>query len=158
MRILKYLLLMVLTAATTWPVLAGEVAYPNGFRQWQHVKSMVLKPGHPLYDAVGGMHHIYANDKALKGYRAGRFADGSVIVFDLFEAVDQDNAVAEGGRKAVLVMVRNHKAFKASDGWGYEIFDATTRKGSLDAKGQADCHACHQSQKGKDFVFSAWRD
>ncbi len=158
MHILKYPAFLALTAAVAWPALAGEVAYPNGFRQWQHVKSMVLKPGHPLYDAVGGMHHIYANGKAVKGYQAGRFPDGSVIVFDLFEAVDKDNAVAEGGRKAVLVMARNSKEFKANDGWGYQIFDARTRKGSLDAKGQADCHACHQSQKDKDFVFSAWRD
>lgn len=157
MRILKGLTLIALVAAAL-PLQAGDVAYPNGFRQWQHVKSMVLKPGHPLYDAVGGMHHIYANAKAEKGYKAGRFADGSVIVFDLFEAIDKDNAVAEGGRKAVVVMAKNSKQFKANDGWGYEVFDAKTKKGSLDAKGQADCHACHQAQKAQDFVFSTWRD
>ncbi len=145
-------------AATSAAAVAGEMSYPQGFRQWGHVKSMVLKPGHPLYDAVGGMHHIYANPKAMQGYKSGRFADGSVIVFDLFEAVDKDNAVSEGKRKAVVVMARNARAYKANDGWGYEVFDAQTRKGSLDAKAQADCHACHRSQQEKDFVFSAIRD
>ncbi len=158
MRAFNSLILAVVALTTSVPAVAGEVAYPNGFRQWGHVKSMVLKPGHPLYDAVGGMHHIYANPKAMQGYKSGKFADGSVIVFDLFEAIDKDNAVAEGKRKAVVVMARNGKAHKANDGWGYEVFDAQTKKGSLDAKGQADCHACHTSQKDKDFVFSAMRD
>lgn len=158
MRALNTLILAAVTASVSMTAIAGEVAYPNGFRQWGHVKSMVLKPGHPLYDAVGGMHHIYANPKAMQGYKAGKFADGSVIVFDLFEAVDKDNAVSEGKCKAVVVMARNAKAHTANDGWGYEVFDAQTKKGSLDAKAQADCHACHRSQQDKDFVFSALRD
>ena len=140
------------------PANASELAFPKGFNQWQHVKSMVLKPGHPLYEAVGGMHHIYGNATAIKGYRAGKFADGSVIVFDLFEAVDQDNAVAEGVHKAVVVMARDRKAFKATDRWGYQAFDPKTGKGSLDAKAQGECHACHTSQKDRDFVFSALRN
>lgn len=137
---------------------ADHLAYPEGFRNWTHVKSMTINKGHPLYDAVGGMHHIYANKKAMAGYKAGKFADGSVIVFDLFEAVDKDNAVSEGARKAVVVMQKNRKAFKATGGWGYEVFDAGSRKGSLNAKAAADCHACHTSRKDKDFVFSTLRD
>lgn len=158
MRTLNCLMLAVVAVTASVPAVAGEVAYPNGFRQWGHVKSMLLKPGHPLYDAVGGMHHIYANPKAMQGYKSGKFADGSVIVFDLFEAIDKDNAVSEGKRKAVVVMVRHGKAHKANDGWGYQVFDPQSKKGSLDAKGQADCHACHRSQQDKDFVFSALRD
>jgi hypothetical protein len=151
---------IVLAAATaiSFASFAAELPYPAGFRQWQHVKSMVLNPGHPLYDAVGGMHHLYANDKALKGYAAGKFADGAVIVFDLYAAVDKDNAISEGAHKAVLVMARDHKKYKNTDGWGYQVFDPQTKKGSLDAKGQADCHACHVAQKDKDFVFSSLRD
>lgn len=150
--------LILAAAALSAPLSAAELAYPKDFRQWQHVKSMVINPGHALYDAVGGIHHIYANGKALKGYRSGRFADGAVIAFDLFEAVDKDHAVAEGKRKAVVVMARDSKKFAATDGWGYEVFDPATRKGSLDAKAQADCHACHQAQKDRGFVFSALRD
>jgi hypothetical protein len=155
---MKKIALAAALAAVAAGAFAGDakVAYPDGFRDWKHVKSMVINKGHPLFDAVGGMHHIYANKKALDGYKKGKFADGSVIVFDLFEAVDKDNAVAEGNRKAVVVMIKNAKAFKATDGWGYEVF--ADRKGTLDAKAQADCHACHTSQKGKDFVFSALRD
>jgi hypothetical protein len=146
-------------AATVLPIAAfADVAYPDGFRDWKHVKSMVINKGHPLYDAVGGIHHIYGNKTAIKGYTAGKFADGSVIAFDLFEAVDKDNAVSEGGRKAVVVMARDSKKFKATDGWGYQVFDPKSKKGGLDAKAQGECHACHMAQKDKDFVFSALRD
>lgn len=159
MHTLKVLTMFVIAAVATLPAQAGDVAHPEKFRQWDHVKSMVLKPGHPLYDAVGGVHHLYANPKAVQGYRAGgRFADGSVIVFDLFEAVDQDNAVTEGKRKAVLVMSRDARRHAATDGWGYAMFAPGKQQNSLDAKGQQECHACHQSRKDSGFVFSAWRD
>ncbi|MFO1287321.1 MAG: hypothetical protein U1F49_12855 [Rubrivivax sp.] len=29
------------------------------------------QPGHPLAEAFGGIHHLYANGKALAGYKAG---------------------------------------------------------------------------------------
>ena len=148
---------LVLLAASTFAI-AADVSYPEKFRDWKHVKSMVLNQGHPLFEAVGGMHHIYANPKALAGYKAGKFADGAVIVFDLFEAIDKDNAVSEGARKAVVVMAKDKRKFKATDGWGYQVFDPKSGKGGLDAKAQADCHACHVSQKNKDYVFSAPRD
>lgn len=135
-----------------------QVRYPTGYRTWQHVKSMVLNKGHPLFEAVGGLHHIYANPKALQGYKARTFPDGSVIVFDLFEAVDQDNAISEGVRKAVVVMERDARRFKATDGWGYQVFEPVTRKATLDAKGAADCAACHASQKATGYVFSVRRD
>jgi len=155
---LKSLALATLALAASLPAVAADVAYPDGFRQWDHVKSMIINKGHPLHDAVGGMHHIYGNPKAIKGYKAGKFADGSVITFDLFEAIDKDNAVSEGGRKAVVVMAKDSKKFKDTNGWGYQVFDPKTKKGGLDAKAQADCHACHVAQKDKDFVFSALRD
>lgn len=155
----KQLLAVAALAASCAAFADTGVAYPAKYRADVHVKSMVINPGHPLYGAVGGMHHIYANGKAMAGYKAGgKFPDGAVITFDLFEAVDKDNAVAEGARKAVIVMQRDSKKFKATDGWGYQVFDPATRKGQLDAKAAADCHACHQSQKDHGFVFSRLRD
>jgi len=62
------------------------VPYPEGYRQWTHVKSMTINPGHPLHAAFGGIHHLYANKKAEMGCTTGKFADSSVIAFDLLEA------------------------------------------------------------------------
>jgi hypothetical protein len=137
---------------------AAEVAYPQGYRGWTHVKSMVINPGHPLHEAFGGIHHIYANVKAMQGYRSGRFADGSVIVFDLLEANSADNAVQEGKRKVVGVMAKNARRHAATGGWGYEGFkgDSTTER-AVGANAATACHACHTAQKDKDFVFSAYR-
>lgn len=150
---------LTLCLTLAFPALAGpEVKYPEGFRAWKHVKSMTINKGHPLYDAVGGLHHIYANREALKGYQTRKFADGAVIVFDLFESVDKDNAVSEGARKAVVVMERNAKRFAATSGWGYQVFDPKTRKGTIDAKGAAGCAGCHAAQKDAGYVFSALRD
>jgi hypothetical protein len=93
---LKQSALVVALATAAVSTSAADVAYPEKFRDAKHVKSMVINNGHPLYNAVGGMHHIYGNAKAIAGYKAGKFGNGSVITFDLFEAVDKDNAVSEG--------------------------------------------------------------
>lgn len=35
---------------------SGGVDYPEDYRSWSHVKSMIILPGHPLEDPFGGMH------------------------------------------------------------------------------------------------------
>jgi hypothetical protein len=158
---MKHSVLALMATLAAAPALAADasaVAYPEAYRSWDHVKSMVINKGHPLYDAVGGIHSVYANPSAIKGYKAGkRFADGSVIVFDLFEAVDKDNAVSEGDRKAVIVMAKDSKKYGDTNGWGYQVFDPKTKKGTIDATAASDCHACHTQVKDQDYVFSAWR-
>src|SRR5215471_4273123 len=88
------------------PATADEppaVPFPEGYRDWHHVKSMVILPGHPLYDGLGGVHHIYANDKALSGYRNHSFPNGSVLVVDFFQEQQVENTITEGARKFVAV-------------------------------------------------------
>lgn len=140
------------------PAAAGDVPYPEGYRGWHHVKSMVIQPGHGLYDAFGGIHHVYANPKAMQGYRAGRFPDGAVIVFDLLEAPSAGGAVTEGPRKVVGVMHKDAKRHAGTGGWGFEGFKGDSRSeravGSDAAKA---CFACHAPQKDRDYVFSTLR-
>jgi hypothetical protein len=136
----------------------AQVPYPEGYRDWHHVKSMVINPGHPLYEAFGGIHHLYANKKALEGYRKGRFPDGAVIVFDLLEAKNADNAITEGPRKVVGVMHKDSKKFAKTGGWGFEGFkgDSKTER-AVGNKAETACYACHTAQKDKDYVFSQLR-
>ena len=94
----------------------SEVPYPTGYRDWSHIKSMVIEEGHPLFEAFGGIHHIYANDEAVTGYQDGRFPDGAVIAFDLLEAVRADNAVTEGARKVLGV---NAQGLGTLSGYGW---------------------------------------
>jgi hypothetical protein len=156
---MKKLPIIVLLAAA--PALAADpaVPYPTGYRSWTHVKSMVIQQGHPLADAFGGIHHIYANDKAMQGYRKGApFADGSIIVFDLLEARSGGGAIEEGPRKVVGVMMKDAKRWKATGGWGFEGFkgDSTTER-AVGADAKTACFDCHTQQKGHDYVFSTWR-
>ncbi len=158
------------TKAAAWIALAGaftvsalaaapEVPYPAGYRGWHHVKSMVIEAGHPLFASFGGMHHLYANDKAVEGYRSGRFPDGAVIVFDLLEATHADHAMTEGERKVVGVMRKDAQAYAATGGWGFEGFgggDPARRVVGADAA--SACFGCHQPQKDRDYVFSQLRD
>jgi hypothetical protein len=150
------LLLSALCAFAITVDAADPVPYPKGYRNWTHVKSMVINPGHPLYDAFGGIHHLYANKPALAGYRSGKFADGSVIVFDLLDANAGGNAVQEGSRKVVGVMRKDAAKYGATGGWGFEAFKAG--KPVVGGNAAKACFECHTSQKERDYVFSTWRD
>jgi len=134
------------------------VPYPEGYRQWTHVKSMTINPGHPLYGAFGGIHHLYANKKAEMGYTTGKFADGSVIAFDLLETNAADHAVQEGARKVLGVMHKDSKKYKDTGGWGFEGFkgDSKTER-AVGNNAATACYQCHTSQKSSDFVFSKFR-
>ncbi len=156
---MKKLLLCLALAAT--PALAADpsVPYPNGYRDWTHVKSLVIQQGHPLFEAFGGIHHIYANDKAMQGYRkGGAFPDGAVIIFDLLDVKSGGSAIEEGARKVVGVMMKDAKRWKDTGGWGFEGFkgDSKTER-AVGANAKTACFECHAPQKARDYVFSAWR-
>jgi hypothetical protein len=133
------------------------VSYPRGYRQWFHVKSMVLQPGHPLYEGFGGIHHVYANAKAKKGLETGRYEDGAVLVFDLFEAPSEGNAITEGARKVLAVMEKNSKRFGETGGWGFEGFAGGDPNKRVVSNAKEQCFTCHASQEAKGYVFSTWR-
>ncbi|MCB1800186.1 MAG: cytochrome P460 family protein [Gammaproteobacteria bacterium] len=158
---MKSLIPAMLGMVCTIAALADDnaVPYPEGYRDWHHVKSMLIEQGHPLHAAFGGIHHIYANDKALAGYRAGQFADGAVIIFDLLETTDADHAITEGPRKVVGVMHKDVDRFASTGGWGFEGFaggDPARRVVGRDAA--TACFACHEPQRERDYLFSQLRD
>lgn len=145
--------------AASMPAHAADVPYPAGYRNWTHVKSMAIHPGHPLYESFGGIHHLYGNTKAIEGYKSGRFKDGSVIVFDLLEANTSGNALTEGKRKIVGVMHRDARKFAATGGWGFEGFVAgDPGQRAVGANAKTACFDCHAPQKDHGYVFSAWRE
>ena len=158
---MKTLALAFLGLGLTAAALAAdpEVPYPAGYRDWHHVKSMVIEEGHPLYSAFGGIHHIYANDLALQGYRAEVFPDGAIIAFDLLEAVNDGHAVTEGARKVLGVMHKDAAKYAATGGWGFEGFGAGDSSNRVVGDQAATaCFACHQPQAGQDYTFSRLRD
>jgi len=148
---------MIAIASMTTAETKATVDYPESYRDWTHVKSMVIQEGNSLYGTFGGVHHIYANDTALAALKAGRtYPDGSVFVFDLLEATTKDNAIIEGKRKVLGVMQKNLKKFATTGGWGFEGFAGDSRDRVVENAATA-CYVCHTSQKGKNYVFSEYR-
>lgn len=161
--------------------------FPEGFRTFDHVKSMIVEEGLPVLGDpanplnVIGLHHIYANKKAMQGYRElnqarpGKvtFKDGSVIVFDLLDHVpipsaEQRLAVVEGERKLVAVMEKDAKRYRDTGGWLFQVYHPVTKNPLLDKATQKICHGCHLNGNPdlpiignaaqSDLVFSRLRD
>ena len=134
-----------------------KVPYPEGYRQWTHIKSMLIEPGHPLENPFQGLHHVYGNDRALKGLNSGTYPDGSVLVFDLLNYKHGGKAIQEETRKLVGVMAKDKNKFKSTGGWGFEGFAGDSKSKRLVGDGGVGCYTCHTSQKKSDFVFSKMR-
>ena len=139
----------------------GPISYPRGFRAWAHVSSGLVGPASPAAPKYEGVHHIYANAKALEGYRTGRWPDGAAIVYDQWTALKPGgDSTAQGERKFIDVMVRDSQRFAATGGWGYTEFAWPDRARVIAIEqNQPGCDGCHvQRAPGGDRVFSVWRD
>jgi Cytochrome P460 len=136
----------------------GGVLFPEGYRNWLHAKSMLIQPGHALENPFQGIHHIYANGKAAKGLKSGKYSDGSVLVFDLLKYQEKDKTVQEGERKLVGVMHKDSAKYTSTGGWGFEGFAGNSKTERLVNDGGKSCFDCHAPQKSKDYVFSELRE
>ena len=136
-----------------------QVAYPHGYREWLHVKTVHVRLGHPLHATFPGIHHVYANKKAAEGLKRGKFSNGSTLVLDLLEPRDEAFSTSEGPRKLVAVMHKDAKQHAATGGWGFEAFRADDRKARLVGKQAVTaCFGCHAEQKKRDYVFSTLKN
>jgi hypothetical protein len=141
-----------------WAKSNDAVPYPAGYRQWPRVMSALVGPQSPAFALHGGIHHIYANEKAMEGYRAGRFPDGSVLVADFLETRESAGITTEGPRRRIDVMVKDGRRYQETGGWGFEQFkgDSQTDR-MITAQIATKCFACHAQQKEHDSVFSRFR-
>jgi hypothetical protein len=134
-----------------------EVPFPDGYRSWQHVKSVVVGPEHKPFASEGGkIFHFYANPQAVEGYRTGKFPNGSVLVRETLRAIaaesDSKSVLTEGERSALDVMIKDDGPYQATGGWGFETFDNKNARLAEDV--QAQCYTCHSKQKDHDLVFT----
>jgi hypothetical protein len=141
-----------------WARVDDAVPYPTLYRQWTHVSSALVGPQAPGFAANGGIHHIYANEKAMEGYSTGWFPDGSVLVADFLETKENAGITTESTRRRIDVMVKDSRRYVATGGWGFEQFrgDSQTDR-MITAEGAAKCYGCHAKQKENDAVFSKFR-
>jgi len=130
----------------------GAVPHPGAFRAFRHVKTTVVGKASPIFERQGGIHHFYANDRAVEGYRSGVFPDGAILIDDLLTAEETGGVTKAGPRRQTSVMVRDAARYADTGGWGFEVFEKDGREGTLTPARRAACHACHTKAKGLVFT------
>ena len=132
-----------------------SVYFPDAFRRWVHVGTGVIMPGASAQmSSEEGMHHIFANQKAVDGYASGVFTDGSIIVYELREVEQKNGVIFEGERKRVDVMIKDSSLYKDTGGWRLERFWGADQTQNAIHDSGASCFQCHSKASAHGFVFS----
>ncbi len=127
------------------------------FKQWRHVKTMVIWDSlHPLYEPFGGVHHVYANRQAqtaLDPCEDRQFPQGAILAFLLYQEQLEDGAIHEGNLKLYAFMVKDSSRFKQTAGWGFYAYNAQGQAIATPNNAQS-CFSCHSAVAHQDYVFS----
>jgi hypothetical protein len=127
---------------------------PRSYHSWQKSGRKVVSDKSSLFY---GIHFIYADKKAMNGYKAGnRFAEGSTIIIEHFNIKEGSGSPVEGSRNMV-VMMRKDKRLKTTGGWLFAGYGADGAPSGLDPV--STCFGCHQKDAAqKDYVISTIND
>jgi hypothetical protein len=140
----------------------SDVPFPNGFRNWFVVNSMIVTKDSPMSAQIGGMHIIYVNTKGLPTLKkAGPFPypDGTMFADDVHEFSVNAGSYVEGSKKAVTVIVKDAAKYASTGGWGFQVWAGGDPSKPLipdAAHAIQACFACHTPQKAQDFTFSTY--
>ena len=78
-----------LAVVLLFPIIAAAAASPSlpkGYTAWKRSERKLVSDKSSLFY---GLHYIYADKKAMQGYKAGnRFAEGSTIIVEYFNIKD----------------------------------------------------------------------
>ena len=133
-------------------VAAATTPLPKGYTGWKKSERKLVTDKNSLFY---GIHYIYADKKALQGYKAGnKFPEGSTIVVDYFNIKAGSDS---DGPKNMVVMMRKDKRKKETGGWLFAGYGADGKPSGMDPVGT--CFGCHQKDAGqRDFVISTVKD
>jgi len=151
---MKKLLLALLGLTIFVNAADNKVEYPENYRDWSHIKSMVINDAHSLAASFEGIHHIYANKKAKKGLITNDYEKGAKFVFDLLEAKRTKETTTEGKRKFIGVMEYDSKKYEKTGNWGYEAFAGDSKTNRVVEDGGVSCFQCHIAVKNKSYVWT----
>jgi len=130
----------------------------KGYRHWYHVRSMVVyDKTSPMFDDFAGLHDVYVNEPGYKPLRTGgKYPDGTVFVFDLFDLNAQPGSYEPGKRKALAVMAKDSKTHPDTGGWAFYLFDEGNPSKQMVKDAKTECYSCHEQNRGTDGVSSKW--
>ena len=131
---------------------AASTALPKGYTSWKKSERKVVTDKNSLFY---GIHYIYADKKAQKGYLAdNRFAEGSRIVVESY-SIKGNPAI--DGPKNMIVLMKKDKRQTATGGWLFAGFGVDGKPSGLDPV--TTCFGCHKKDAAqKDFVISTRKD
>src|ERR1700691_4483576 len=162
LRTLGFAGLLILLGAVSAKSAGSDVPFPNGFRDWFLVNSMIVTKDSPISAQIGGMHIIYVNAKGLPTLKTGGpfpYPDGTIFADDVHDFSVKDGSYVEGSKKAVTVMVKDAKKYATTGGWGFQVWAGGDRSKPLvpdAAHAVQACFVCHTPQKAQDYTFSAY--
>jgi hypothetical protein len=136
----------------TMAAFAASPVIPKGYSAWQKSERKVVTDKKSLFY---GIHYMYADKKAFKGYLAGnKFPEGSQIVVEFFN-IKENPAV--DGPKNMVVLMKKDKRRTETGGWLFAGFGADGKSSGIDpVKICFDCHL--KDAAHKDFVISTIKD
>jgi hypothetical protein len=135
------------------------VELPPGYRDWRLI-SVAHEEG-----ALSDFRAILGNDVAIKAARDGTrpFPDGAIIarLAWSYDPLPESAAafghpqsfVAGPPKNGVQFMVKDSTKYASTGGWGFAQFDDGKPAGEAMHKA---CFPCHETVKGRDFIFSRY--
>ena len=137
----------------------GRINIPEGYRDWRLI-AVAHEEG-----MLNDLRAILGNDVAIKAARDGApaYPDGSVIArlaWSYEPLAESEKAFGHlqsfvGGppKNGVQFMIKDTSKYAATGGWGFYQFDGG-EPASEAAPGA--CFACHETVKGRDYVFNRY--
>jgi hypothetical protein len=140
----------------------GNLHVPHSYRAtYQYVGSWAVSadqgPG------AKELHIVYLSPGAVEAYRRhGNFADGSVLVKEVYAAATGSMTTGTVSHadtlKGWFVMMKDgrgrHPGNKLwGDGWGWSWFDATNPSKTTSTDYKTNCKACHVPAEASDWIY-----
>lgn len=151
-RVIVISTLLLIFTSMNLAMAAPHTKLPS-YKSWKKSGRKVISDKKSIFY---GIHYIYADAAAYKGYQAGnRFPEGSRIVVEHFNIKGENDTV--DGSKNMVVLMKKDKAQKQTGGWLYAGYTADGKPAMLDPV--KNCFECHQKEVAdKDYVFSTISD
>lgn len=134
---------------------ADAVSLPKGYEKWEKSKRKIVEDKKSLFY---GIHYIYADKKAIQGYKAGgkNFPEGSRFVITFFSIKDEGGKPAEG-KKNMVVYMKKDKKYSQTGGWLFAGYNPDGKPSGIDPV--KNCFECHVKEaKDRDFVISRYEE
>jgi hypothetical protein len=109
------------------------------------------------------LHAVFASPGSVEAYRKdGRFADGTVLVKEVFETATKEmttGTVSHAEKlKGWFVMVKDNAGRYPGnalwgDGWGWSWFDAANPTKTTSTDYRLNCKSCHVPAQATDWIY-----